>query len=85
LSILRDGPIPYGVVGQLSLRELTNFQVPLDYNNVNNTNVYGEKASIAIIRIPAKVGRDDPRYKGPILFNPGMPCSLLVHAQFAVM
>ena len=41
-------------------------KVPLDY-----TEPSGEKATIALIKYPAAVAQSDPRYKGPILMNPG--------------
>ncbi|KAK1218207.1 hypothetical protein PQX77_019108, partial [Marasmius sp. AFHP31] len=44
------------------------YKVPLDYNNPD-----GNKAAIAIIRLPANVSSDSQDYRGPILFNPGGP------------
>jgi hypothetical protein len=55
---------------RVCLRRLLNmfrsFKVPLDYSNPS-----GEKAAIAIARLPAKVAPTDPAYRGPVLFNPG--------------
>ncbi|KAK1235215.1 hypothetical protein PQX77_001570 [Marasmius sp. AFHP31] len=44
------------------------YKVPLDYNNPD-----GDKAAIAIVRLPANVSTDSQDYRGPILFNPGGP------------
>ncbi|KAK1226312.1 hypothetical protein PQX77_010715 [Marasmius sp. AFHP31] len=48
--------------------QCTRLEVPLDYNNPD-----GNKAAIAIIRLPANVSSDSQDYRGPILFNPGGP------------
>lgn len=42
-------------------------QVPLDYEDLS-----AGRAAIALIRYPAKVDRSSNRYKGPVLFNPGV-------------
>lgn len=41
-------------------------QVPLDYAHPK-----GESAIIALVKRSARIPRADPRYKGPILVNPG--------------
>lgn len=43
--------------------------VPVDWNETVKD--AGPRASIAILKKPAKVDVTDPRYGGPILFNPG--------------
>ncbi|KAL0057895.1 hypothetical protein AAF712_015444 [Marasmius tenuissimus] len=48
--------------------QCTRLEVPLDYNNPG-----GDKAAIALIRLPANVSSDSQDYRGPILFNPGGP------------
>ncbi|KAL0056779.1 hypothetical protein AAF712_016608 [Marasmius tenuissimus] len=48
--------------------QCTRLEVPLDYNNPE-----GDKAAIALIRLPANVSTDSQDYRGPILFNPGGP------------
>jgi pimeloyl-ACP methyl ester carboxylesterase len=42
--------------------------VPLNYSDP-----HGAEASIALIRLPASVPPTSPKYRGPILFNPGAP------------
>ncbi|KAF7318121.1 AB hydrolase-1 domain-containing protein [Mycena chlorophos] len=49
-------------------RECARLKVPLDYTNPKDAS-----ASIALIRIRAKVSHDSPRYRGPVLVNPGGP------------
>ncbi|KAK1221312.1 hypothetical protein PQX77_015884 [Marasmius sp. AFHP31] len=49
-------------------RAISNVLVPLDYNNPD-----GDKAAIAIVRLPANVSTNSQDYRGPILFNPGGP------------
>ncbi|KAJ4988082.1 hypothetical protein SVAN01_06494 [Stagonosporopsis vannaccii] len=44
--------------------------LPLDYFNGTFPN---DTISVAIVKLPAKVTIDDPRYGGPILINPGGP------------
>lgn len=53
-------------------KECARFAVPLDYLDENED---GPWAKIALIRIPAKVSREDPAYRGPVLINPGMYAS----------
>ncbi|KAL0059019.1 hypothetical protein AAF712_014257 [Marasmius tenuissimus] len=48
--------------------QCTRLEAPLDYSNPD-----GDKAAIAIIRLPANVSTDSQDYRGPILFNPGGP------------
>jgi len=43
-------------------------KVPLNYSNPE-----GDKAAIALIRLPANVSTDSQDYRGPVLFNPGGP------------
>jgi pimeloyl-ACP methyl ester carboxylesterase len=43
-------------------------QVPLDYAHSD-----GASAAIAMVRIHSAVPHDSPRYRGPILINPGGP------------
>jgi pimeloyl-ACP methyl ester carboxylesterase len=43
-------------------------QVPLNYSDPD-----GEKAIIAMTRIPSPLPVESPWYRGPILFNPGGP------------
>ncbi|KAJ4372202.1 hypothetical protein N0V83_003976 [Neocucurbitaria cava] len=50
--------------------ECAKLSVPLDYFNGTYPD---ERVSIAIVKLPAKVPVDDPRYGGPILLNPGGP------------
>ena len=50
-------------------KQCARFAVPLDYLNESED---GPWATIALLRVPAKVPRDSPAYRGPILFNPGM-------------
>jgi hypothetical protein len=40
-------------------------EVPLDYAKPHE-----EKAAVALIRFPSKYKVDDPRWRGPILYNP---------------
>ncbi|CAO2656749.1 Nn.00g055520.m01.CDS01 [Neocucurbitaria sp. VM-36] len=50
--------------------ECAKLSVPLDYFNGTYPD---ERVSIALVKLPAKVPVDDPRYGGPILLNPGGP------------
>lgn len=50
--------------------ECAKLSVPLDYFTETYPN---ETVSIALVKLPAKVPVDDPRYGGPILLNPGGP------------
>ena len=52
----------------MNSQHLLSQQVPLDYKQPD-----GEKAAIAMVRLPANVSTDDPSYKGPVLMNPGGP------------
>ncbi|KAI0346284.1 alpha/beta-hydrolase [Trametopsis cervina] len=51
-------------------KECARFEVPLDYLAED---IDGPKATIALLRIPARVPATHPSYGGPILFNPGGP------------
>ena len=42
--------------------------VPMDYNK---TSEHDRNFVLAVVRIPAKVPVDDPRYGGAVLINPG--------------
>lgn len=46
----------------------TSPQVPLDYFDAA-----AGTGAIALIRIPSEIPRDSPKYKGPLLLNPGGP------------
>ncbi|KAJ8092912.1 hypothetical protein PM082_023546 [Marasmius tenuissimus] len=48
--------------------QCTRLEVPLNYSNPE-----GEKAAIAIVRLPTNISTDSQDYRGPILFNPGGP------------
>ncbi|KAI4631998.1 uncharacterized protein J4E87_002706 [Alternaria ethzedia] len=50
--------------------ECAKLSLPLDYFNGTYPD---HTVSIAIVKLPAKVSVDDPRYGGPVLFNPGGP------------
>lgn len=41
----------------------------MDYNRTDTTRV--RTFALAVVRIPAKVPIDDPRYGGAVLINPG--------------
>jgi hypothetical protein len=43
-------------------------EVPLDYSNQS---AQAEQAAIAIVRYRSPYPKDDHRYRGPVLFNPG--------------
>jgi hypothetical protein len=49
--------------------QCTRLEVPMDYNRGDTTR--GRKFALAVVRIPAKVPIDDPRYGGAMLINPG--------------
>ncbi|KAF3392593.1 Tripeptidyl aminopeptidase [Penicillium rolfsii] len=51
--------------------QCTRLEVPMDYNRTNTTR--GRTFALAVVRIPAKVPIDDPRYGGAMLINPGGP------------
>lgn len=48
--------------------QCTRLSVPIDYSAPQ-----GDKAAIAIIKVPSKLQPSDPNYKGPLFFNPGGP------------
>lgn len=50
--------------------ECAKLSLPLDYFNGTHADT---RVSIAIVKLPAKVAVNDPRYGGPILLNPGGP------------
>ena len=49
--------------------QCTLLEVPMDYNRTGTTR--GRTFALAVVRIPAKVPIDDPRYGGAVLINPG--------------
>ena len=49
--------------------QCTRLEVPMDYNRTGTTR--GRTFALAVVRIPAKVPIDDPRYGGAVLINPG--------------
>ncbi|TDL14553.1 alpha/beta-hydrolase, partial [Rickenella mellea] len=48
--------------------QCARLSVPLDYSQPN-----GEKAAVAMVKLPSKIPPGDDGYRGPILFNPGGP------------
>ncbi|KAJ8092881.1 hypothetical protein PM082_023514 [Marasmius tenuissimus] len=48
--------------------QCTRLEVPLNYSSPE-----GDKAAIALVRLPANVSTDSQDYRGPVLFNPGGP------------
>ncbi|TDL14566.1 hypothetical protein BD410DRAFT_833037 [Rickenella mellea] len=48
--------------------ECTRLSVPLDYSEPE-----GDRAAVALVKLPSKLPPDDERYRGPMLFNPGGP------------
>jgi pimeloyl-ACP methyl ester carboxylesterase len=51
--------------------QCARLDVPLDWTRKHQNG--GKRAAIAVVRVPAKVSIDDPRYGGSILINPGGP------------
>ncbi|TKX18773.1 hypothetical protein C1H76_9034 [Elsinoe australis] len=49
--------------------QCARLELPLDYWNGTTD----KTISLAVLKIPATVGIDDPNYRGPILINPGGP------------
>ncbi|KAF2157197.1 hypothetical protein K461DRAFT_317336 [Myriangium duriaei CBS 260.36] len=49
--------------------QCARLEVPMDYWNGTTD----KTVSLAVVRLPATVRIDDPRYRGPILVNPGGP------------
>ncbi|KAJ6481027.1 hypothetical protein C8R45DRAFT_319408 [Mycena sanguinolenta] len=51
-----------------SSQQCARLKVPLDYSRSDDAS-----AAIALIRTPSAVPHDSPRYRGPVLINPGGP------------
>jgi len=48
--------------------QCARLEVPMDYSKPHE-----EKAAVALVRYPSKYQQDNPRWRGPILYNPGGP------------
>ncbi|KAH7106254.1 alpha/beta-hydrolase, partial [Auriculariales sp. MPI-PUGE-AT-0066] len=48
--------------------ECARLEVPLDWAKPK-----GDKAAIAVLRLPSKYSANDTQYRGPIIYNPGGP------------
>jgi hypothetical protein len=59
--------------------QCTRLEVPMDYNRTDTTR--GRTFALAVVRIPAKVSVDDPRYGGAMLINPGKAPSTYLQTQ----
>jgi pimeloyl-ACP methyl ester carboxylesterase len=54
-------------------QQCARLEVPLDWNATSSDPMYGINATIAIMKLPAKVPVTHPHYAGPLLWNPGGP------------
>lgn len=61
--------------------QCTRLEVPMDYNRTDTTR--GRTFALAVVRIPAKVPIDDPRYGGAMLINPGKTDSIYLGKRIA--
>lgn len=63
--------------------QCARLEVPMDYNQSGTTR--GRTFALAVVRIPAKVSIDDPRYGGAMLINPGETDSIFSEHRIALI